>query len=87
MIEIEKIIDDICPNGVEYKLFNDVCHYVRGITYSSSQEITNGEDGIKVLRANNIELSINTFIFLYAFLCINAIFYPFTFIEYIIFIR
>ena len=60
MIEIEKIIDDICPNGVEYKLFNDVCHYVRGITYSSSQEITNGEDGIKVLRANNIELSSNT---------------------------
>ena len=41
MTRLEKLIEELCPNGVEYVKFSDVCEYVRGITYNKSQEIFN----------------------------------------------
>ena len=60
MSKLSEMIATLCPNGVEYKRFSEVCFYIRGVTYGKSQEIRNGEDGWKVLRANNITLSTNS---------------------------
>ena len=41
MIALTSLVDVIqkfCPNGVEYKKFEDVCQYIRGITYNKAQE-------------------------------------------------
>lgn len=62
MSKLEELIKEFCPNGVEYKNFYSVCKYVRGITYSSVQELFNTIDGTPVLRANNIDLQTNTLI-------------------------
>lgn len=57
---INELIEKLCPNGVEWKSFFDVCDYIRGITYNKHDEILNDTSGIKVLRANNITLETNT---------------------------
>ena len=60
MSKLDELIKELCPNGCEYKYFNDVAQYVRGVTYGKGQEVNNGGDGYKLLRANNITLSSNT---------------------------
>ncbi|MBV4396333.1 restriction endonuclease subunit S [Advenella alkanexedens] len=52
---IEKLLDGV---KVEWVRLGDVAFYVRGLTYSKSNESSNSE-GFKVLRANNITLSGN----------------------------
>jgi type I restriction enzyme S subunit len=58
MSRIDALIEELCPNGVPYRVITDVTDYVRGITYSKSDEDPFGE--ISVLRANNITLASNT---------------------------
>ena len=61
MPKLKQLINELCPDGVEYVLFRDVCQYIRGITYNKQQEVkTENSDTWKVLRANNITLSTNT---------------------------
>ena len=61
MNKIDKLLEELCPEGVEYRLFGETCEYIRGITYNKSQEAKSASDGVwKVLRANNISLSSNT---------------------------
>lgn len=60
MSKISDLIAKLCPNGVEYKKFEDVCFYIRGVTYNKSQESRGDVDSWKVLRANNITLFSNT---------------------------
>ena len=60
MSKIEELIEKLCPNGVEYKLFNDIAIYIRGVSYNKTKEINNGGAGYKLLRANNITLETNT---------------------------
>ena len=59
MNKIEKLIEELCPQGVEFKALGEVADYVRGLTYSKKDEVQSGE-GLKVLRSNNISLSTNT---------------------------
>ena len=60
MSKLEQLMEQYCPDGVEYKWFEDECEYVRGITYNKSKEAkTLDDDNIKVLRANNITLGQN----------------------------
>lgn len=60
MSKLEKLIQQYCPDGVEWKSYYDVCDLIRGITYNKSQEAkTETEDAHKVLRANNITLYLN----------------------------
>lgn len=63
MIALTSLVDVIqkfCPNGVEYKKFEDVCQYIRGITYNKAQEAkVNDINPWKVMRANNITLGAN----------------------------
>lgn len=60
MSKLEKLIQQYCPDGVEWKMFYDICDLIRGITYNKSQEAkTETEDAHKVLRANNITLYLN----------------------------
>ena len=47
-----------CPHGVEYKALGELCEYVRGVTYNKSNETTL-DNGFKILRANNIDISNN----------------------------
>ena len=56
MSRLSELIAELCPKGVEYKKFVDCCSYIRGVTYSKSQEKHDSIDGRKVLRANNIVL-------------------------------
>jgi type I restriction enzyme, S subunit len=58
MSQIEDLILNRCPNGVEFRTIADVAKYVRGITYSKYDEQAEGP--IRVLRSNNITLSSNT---------------------------
>ena len=61
MSGLEELIKKLCPDGVEYKYFEDICSYVRGVTYNKSKEAQNEDiDVWKVLRANNITLETNT---------------------------
>lgn len=51
------LIEKLSLEQVEYKPFNEVCEYIRGITYNKSQEAKEeNEKNWKVLRANNIDL-------------------------------
>lgn len=60
MSTLERLIQQYCPDGVEWKMFYDVCDLVRGITYNKGQEAkASTEDSHKVLRANNITLNLN----------------------------
>jgi len=63
MSRLEELIQEYCPNGVEYKKLGEVANYFRGVTYKKSDEIQDLKDSHKywkVLRANNITLSTNT---------------------------
>ena len=60
MSKLEELIARLCPDGVEYKPFVKIARYIRGVTYNKSQEINDGREGFKLLRANNIDLSTNT---------------------------
>lgn len=60
MSKLEELIQQYCPDGVEWKSYYDVCDLIRGIIYNKSQEAkTETEDAHKVLRANNITLYLN----------------------------
>ena len=61
MSRLREMIKDMCPDGVEYRWFEDCCEYVRGITYNKSNEARSDSEPVwRVLRANNITLSSNT---------------------------
>ena len=60
MINIKELIEEKCKDGVEFKKFNDVATYIRGVSYNKSKEVNNGNEGYKLLRANNITLESNT---------------------------
>lgn len=61
MSRLSEMIKELCPDGVEYRWFEDCCEYVRGITYNKSNEARSDSDPVwRVLRANNITLSSNT---------------------------
>ena len=61
MSKLSEMIKELCPDGVEYRWFEDCCEYVRGITYNKSNEARNDSEPVwRVLRANNITLSSNT---------------------------
>ncbi|STP11889.1 type I restriction-modification methylase [Helicobacter mustelae] len=57
MNSVEKLLQTLCPHGVEFRKLGEVGEYIRGVTYRKSQEINGQGCGIKVLRANNITLS------------------------------
>ena len=60
MKNLETLIQELCPDGVEFVMFKDCCDYIRGITYNKSKEENNSDaPAWKVLRANNITLSNN----------------------------
>ena len=59
-LDFDKVISMLCPQGVEFKEFSEICEYVRGVTYNKSQEAMPGDlNTKKVLRANNITLETN----------------------------
>lgn len=53
MNKIEKLIEELCPEGVPTVRLGDHASYVRGLTYSKSDELNGGP--IRVLRSNNID--------------------------------
>ena len=60
MKNLETLIQELCPDGVEFVKFKECCEYVRGITYNKSKEVFDeNERAWNVLRANNITLSNN----------------------------
>ena len=60
MTKLEKLLAELCPNGVVYRNFSDVAEYVRGVTYGKGDELKkNTKGGIMILRANNITLGCN----------------------------
>ncbi|HBR1010459.1 TPA: restriction endonuclease subunit S [Klebsiella pneumoniae] len=52
---LDKLLDGVV---VEWKPLEEVAKYIRGLTYSKSNESTDGQ-GYRVLRANNVTLSSN----------------------------
>jgi type I restriction enzyme S subunit len=52
MNQVEKLIWELCPEGVEYRPLLEVSTYVRGLTYAKHDEDEFG--ALSVLRANNI---------------------------------
>ena len=51
MTKLEKLIEELCPNGVEYKLLGEVCGFKNGFSFKSSLFIDNGTP---ILRITNI---------------------------------
>lgn len=61
MGRIDALINELCPEGVEYVHFKNVGTYVRGVTYNKTQEARpNDIEHHCVLRANNINLADNS---------------------------
>ncbi len=58
MNRIDELIQEFCPDGVNYQTLGDVAQYVRGVTYSKNDEVSDG--GIGILRSNNINVKTNT---------------------------
>ncbi|MXW83962.1 MAG: restriction endonuclease subunit S, partial [Rhodothermaceae bacterium] len=58
MNKIERLIRDLCPDGVALTELGKVATYTRGISYKKTDEQLDGS--IKVLRSNNITLVSNT---------------------------
>jgi type I restriction enzyme S subunit len=58
MNKIEKLIEELCPEGVSLVKLEEVSDYIRGLTYSKSDEDVFGT--VKVLRSNNINFESNT---------------------------
>lgn len=63
MSKIEELIQQYCPDGVEYVKLGKVADYIRGITFSKTKELPKGGSGWGVLRANNINLETSRLIF------------------------
>ena len=60
MSRLEELIAELCPDGVAYHKFSELCEYVRGVTYNKSQEAKEGDaEHWKILRANNITIQHN----------------------------
>lgn len=57
MNQVQKLIEELCPEGVEHISITEAAKYVRGLTYSKDKESATGS--IKVLRSNNINQSQN----------------------------
>ena len=55
MTPLTQLIEQYCPDGVDYVKLGDVATYYRGLTYSKKNEVESG--GLKVLRANNVSLN------------------------------
>ena len=51
MSRLEKLIKELCPNGVEYKELNSVCKFQNGFAFKSGLFV---EDGLAILRITNI---------------------------------
>jgi type I restriction enzyme S subunit len=58
MSRIDELLEELCPAGVARAPFQEVCSYVRGLTYAKGDEVAAG--GIAVLRSNNISIPGNT---------------------------
>lgn len=48
---------------VEWRKLGELASYYRGVTYNKKQEVAPNSGGVKILRANNILLGINSLIF------------------------
>ena len=51
MNKLEKVLDSLCPNGVEYKELNKVCRFQNGFAFKSKLF---SESGLPILRITNI---------------------------------
>ncbi|MDO9516903.1 MAG: hypothetical protein Q7J10_02530 [Methanosarcinaceae archaeon] len=51
MNKIDKLIIDLCPEGVEFKELGEIASYIRGVTYGKKDE-TQSNDGWKILRSS-----------------------------------
>lgn len=51
MSKLEELIEELCPDGVEFKELNTVCSFQNGFAFKSTQFKTSGE---KILRITNI---------------------------------
>lgn len=52
MINLDKMITDICPNGIEYKKMSDMVKFLNGRAYKQSELLDSGK--YKVLRVGNL---------------------------------
>jgi len=62
MNKIEKLIAQLCPNGVKFKMLGEIASYTRGVSYKKSNEEIDGP--VRVLRSNNITLESNSLNFI-----------------------
>ena len=60
MSHIEDLIEELCPNGVEYRPLGEIAEYIRGVTYKKSDEDDQGPT--LILRANNIDVASSTLV-------------------------
>jgi type I restriction enzyme S subunit len=51
MSKLNKLIQELCPNGVEYRKLGGVCEFVNGFAFKSNLF---REDGDKIIRITNI---------------------------------
>lgn len=58
MSRIDDLIQELCPAGVPEVSLGSVAEYVRGVTYSKNDEVSEG--GVGILRSNNINVHTRT---------------------------
>ena len=63
MSKLEELIQKLCPRGVEYKLFKEVCKFQNGFAFSSSKFSDEGYPILRITNINNGVIENNNFVY------------------------
>lgn len=59
MSKLQKLIQELCPDGVEYKPLGDVCRFINGFAFKSSLFKETGEPIIRITNINGTDIDLN----------------------------
>ena len=63
MNKIEKLIKELCPNGVEWKKLGEVCAFQNGFAFKSQYFKENGNAIIRITNINNNIIDLNDVVY------------------------
>ena len=63
MSKLEQLIQELCPNGVEYKMLQEVCRFQNGFSFKSSLFKDEGESILRITNIKDGKLSDDSYVY------------------------
>ena len=63
MSKLEELIQELCPNGVEYKMLQEVCRFQNGFSFKSSLFKDKGESILRITNIKDGKLSDDSYVY------------------------